>query len=134
MGGAMKDDLMERLDEILGLHKTHAKNLCFECERDHPPKAHEYMKNLRNFTLDTVDVLESLRDRLQSQQWVSVEEFQMKHNEGYCRIVYKGRVTEAYHDHNQKFLFSKMSRECFLTECITAVMPIAMPTPPEDKA
>ena len=65
--------------------------------------------------------------------WVSVDEFQQEPNEGECFIVYKGRVLIAYHDHREYFLFSKYASNCYMTECISAVMPIYYPSPPTGK-
>lgn len=62
--------------------------------------------------------------------WQTLQEFQSEANEGYCWIQYKGRVTIAYHNHDQIFMFTQHSSNCFMTECISAVMPIIAPQPP----
>lgn len=66
-------------------------------------------------------------------KWISVEEFQLEANEGWCWIVYKGRVVEAYHDHDGRFRFGRYSTNCYMTECISWVMPWVVPQPPTDK-
>jgi len=66
-------------------------------------------------------------------EWISVQEFQSTPNEGWCWIVYKGRVTEAYHDYKKHFRFHKSSYICYMTECISYVMPWPLPEPPRSK-
>jgi hypothetical protein len=67
-------------------------------------------------------------------EWQSVEEFQSVPNEGLCWIIYKGRVVEAYHDHNEVFRFHKHSTNCYMTECIPYAMPINAPQPPQGES
>lgn len=63
--------------------------------------------------------------------WISVEEFQSTPGECWCWIVYKGQVVEAYHDYKKHFRFYRSSYTCYMTECISAVMPWPLPSPPE---
>jgi len=65
-----------------------------------------------------------------SSSWETVEEFQQQANEGWCWIVYNGRVTEAYHDNAKMFRFHRMSDNVFMTECISWVMPWIKPSAP----
>jgi hypothetical protein len=67
-------------------------------------------------------------------KWITLEQFQSEANEGWCWIVYKGRVTEAYHDHVGFFKFHRLSDNCYMTECISAVMPFDRPAPPQTEA
>ena len=66
-------------------------------------------------------------------RWQSVELFQMEPNVGYCWIVHKGKVIPAYHDEREMFRCNKTSRECYMTECISKVMPWPKPDAPTDK-
>ena len=75
--------------------------------------------------------LSALQEAQKARSWQPVGKFQQEANEGWCWIVYKGRVTEAYHDHNQFFRFHRLSDNCYMTECISAVMPWDRPSPPE---
>lgn len=64
--------------------------------------------------------------------WLTLEEFEVLAKdgfEGFCWIVYKGRVTDAYFDSSTggKFRYYRLSSECFLRECIKAVMPFQKP-------
>ena len=55
-------------------------------------------------------------------KWQSVEEFKEQEHVGWCWIVYKGRVVEAFYVIPQGiFRFSKYSCNCYMTECITHV-------------
>lgn len=71
-------------------------------------------------------------DLEQSQpKWVSVEEFLDKQeSEQHCWIVFKGQVKNAYF-YKGMFNFAQLSATAYLTECISAVMPIVEPQPPE---
>lgn len=83
---------------------------------------------------DSADV--GLQEHIDSQttsDWISVEEFQEEANEGLCWILYKGRVTDAYHNHKGKFLFHRGSACGYMAECITGVIPMYPPEPPKDK-
>ena len=64
------------------------------------------------------------------QQWQSVEDFQKEANEGHCWIVYKGRVTLAWHNYEQIFRFSRTGAGCYMTECISSVMVLNPPEKP----
>lgn len=77
------------------------------------------------------EIIEKLIAHRQNSQWVSVETFQQEANEMWCWIKYKGRVVHAYHDHNEIFRFHIHSSNCYMTECISAVMPL--PTPPTNE-
>ena len=63
-------------------------------------------------------------------QWIPIEEFETDSYEGWCWIYHKGRVTEAYRDHNYIFRFSKYSDGGYQTECISHVMKWDMPNAP----
>lgn len=65
-------------------------------------------------------------------QWLTVDEFQATGYEGWCWISYKGRVTEAYHNHKGEFRFHSLSQNVFMTECIRAVMHWPCPEGPGD--
>lgn len=65
--------------------------------------------------------------------WIEVREFQQEANEGWCWIVYKRRVVEAYHDHEQHFRFHRWSDNVYMTECITHVMPWYKPQMPSNE-
>lgn len=77
------------------------------------------------------DLFSALQEAQKAAQWQTVEQFQSEANEGWCWIVYKFRVTEAYHDHEQRFRFHRLSTNVFMTECISAVMPWDRPAPPD---
>lgn len=64
--------------------------------------------------------------------WLTLDEFNQEANEGWCWIVYKGRVTEAYHDHQGHFRFHRLSQNVYLSECISAVMPWPYPEAPTE--
>ena len=53
-------------------------------------------------------------------KWLSVEEFKKLNNIGWCWIVYKGQVIEAFY-YEGIFRFHKTSCNCYMTECITHV-------------
>ena len=53
-------------------------------------------------------------------EWQSVEDFKEQNHIGWCWIVYKGRVVEAFY-YQDIFRFSKNSCSCYMTECITHV-------------
>jgi len=72
----------------------------------------------------------------QRDEWVSVDEFEKRFSSGLIDtqniwINYKGRVTEAKY-YNGKYIWSNGAIDvAYLSECITAVMPITKPTPPK---
>ena len=63
-------------------------------------------------------------------RWQTLEEFTNEPNEGWCWIVYKGRVVEACHDHEGMFRFHPNSRNVYLSECITFAQAMVMPDRP----
>lgn len=67
-------------------------------------------------------------DRIESMQWISVEE--LGAYEGWCWIVYKGRVVESFRDHEYAFRFNRWSNNVYMEECISAVIPWLSPPPP----
>lgn len=83
--------------------------------------------------LTSTAIAKEIIELVRGSEWVSVEEFQQEPNEGECFILYKGRVVFAYHDHRERFMFGKYSNNCYMTECISAVMPIVIPSPPTNK-
>ena len=65
-------------------------------------------------------------------KWISVEQFELIHFHSRCWIVYKSAVNlSTYVD--GKYCFIGDSSACYLRECISAVMPIVKPQPPEVK-
>lgn len=63
-------------------------------------------------------------------RWIPVSEMETDSYEGWCWIVYKGRVTEAYRDHEYSYRFAKYSQNVYMTECISWVMPWEYPATP----
>lgn len=59
-----------------------------------------------------------------TEKWISADEYQEIGKVGPCWIVYKGRIRGALMDERGFFLFSEGSKNCFMTECITGVIPI----------
>lgn len=59
--------------------------------------------------------------------WQQIDEFEQESYEGWCWIVYKGRVVEAYHDHAGMYRFHRMSTNVYQRECIRAVIPMRIP-------
>lgn len=78
---------------------------------------------------DYYNLAKSAKDK--SNEWMTIDEFQQESNEGWCWIVYKGRVVVAYHDYRQKFRPNRLSDNMFMTECISHAMPIRNPDPPD---
>jgi len=62
--------------------------------------------------------------------WISVDECQEESNQGWCWVVYNGRVVSAYHDHKGVFRVSDYTDNFYMTECISAVMVWEKPAPP----
>lgn len=64
-------------------------------------------------------------------KWISIEEFlDNQESEQHCWIVFKGQVKNAYF-YKGAFNFAQLSATAYLTKCISAVMPIREPQPPE---
>ena len=88
------------------------------------------------FNAETAEDLKSLLRAVQPPPWIygywkTVPQFQSEPNEGWCWISYKGKVVEAYHDHEGLFRFCKHSRSVYMTECITAVLAWPVPDAPK---
>ena len=64
-------------------------------------------------------------------KWIKFNEFDLEPNEGWCWIVYKGRVVEAYRDHTGAFKFHPYSENCYLRECVSHAMCMIRPEVPE---
>ncbi len=62
--------------------------------------------------------------------WVAAEEMSTDSYEGWCWIVYKGRVVEAYRDHDYRYMFGRMSSNVYMRESISHVMKWPYPEPP----
>lgn len=73
--------------------------------------------------------MQAARAQINSGEWVSVEEFEKRPQRCWCWIFYKGRVTAAYYQ--GLFYFNNTASDCFMTECVDAVMPWEKPQPPE---
>lgn len=79
--------------------------------------------------------IEDLQDALrQDRKWLTIAEMCGGSYEGWCWIVYKGRVVEAYRDHEYNYRFGKHSQHVYLSECITHVMAWPLPSAPEVKS
>ena len=65
-----------------------------------------------------------------SGDWKTIEQMRIDGYEGWCWIVHKGRVTEAYRDHEYRYRFGRHSQNVYMTECITYVMPWPYPEAP----
>ncbi len=63
-------------------------------------------------------------------RWISAQEFDLEQNEGWCWIVYKGRVVEAYHDHQGCFLHHRHSNSAYMSECVSFVQKMIQPAEP----
>jgi len=63
------------------------------------------------------------------EKWIPIDEFKLSSYEGLCWISYKGKVVESYY-FDGKFRFHRHSMDCYLTECINAVMLIDKPEYP----
>lgn len=68
----------------------------------------------------------------QAPAWLTPEAFKREHGEGWCWIVYKGRVTEAYHSAAGFFMHHPLSRGCYLSESVSRVLPWVEPDMPEE--
>ena len=65
--------------------------------------------------------------------WIPFDEFKDNGYEGWCQIVYKGRTTEAFIDSEYYYRFHKNSRNCYMTECISYVLPWPYIEPPQQQ-
>lgn len=75
-----------------------------------------------------LDVSELIDECTELNPWQQIDEFENEANEGWCWIIYKGRVTEAYRDREGFYRFHRLSPNCYLRECITLVMPFDRPS------
>lgn len=69
----------------------------------------------------------------ENKKWIPFDEFDIEPNEGWCWIVYKGRVVEAWRDYVGNFMFHPYSENCYLRECISHAQLMNRPlTPAKD--
>ena len=72
-----------------------------------------------------------IRQALQQDGWLTLEEFESGDPKaGNVWVCYKGLIKKAYH-HALTYYFDGSLTGCFQSECITHVMPIVSPQPPE---
>jgi hypothetical protein len=75
--------------------------------------------------------IKEFASHLRQHNWQPFERFDIEPNEGWCWIIYKGRIVESYRDHNGQMLFYPNSANCYMRECITHAKPIIRPDIPE---
>lgn len=65
--------------------------------------------------------------------WISQRHIQATGFSGWCWIVHKGKVQEAYRDKKGAYRFHAGSSDCYMSECVTFVMPWQRPQPPVEQ-
>lgn len=103
------------------------------------------MKNLTNneladLLIEAADTFNSPRMRLNIREavkrlrgeWIPIDKFLKNPVEGLCWIKYKGQVRDAWYESSRcHFYYSHYSSSCYMTECITHVIPIKQPEVPK---
>jgi len=81
-----------------------------------------------------IEAIEKVRPSLPD-GWVSVEEF-IKTPSRYCWILYKNKIHWASYSYcggQRVFFHDGNTTSCYMTECISAVMPINEPDSPKEQ-
>lgn len=65
--------------------------------------------------------------------WIAEIDIEVTNYTGWCWIVHKGRVVSSYRDKKGIYRFHEASPNCFMSECITFVMPWERPQPPAEQ-
>lgn len=87
---------------------------------------------LRGWPPEHLNIRGEFKKTEDNREWISVKDAKNIDGFGYCWIVYKGEIKHSYLDENKRFRFSRHQGSCYMSECISKVMIIKKPEPPEE--